>query len=276
MPYRDIRTGVMITICNDWISNSAIFERYLVTSVIVSVLMESKEALTDSVKERERTTEKTKNEKAQLLIIDDEFDTCARVLHTGAKTVMLASPAKIEKLQKAIDLIFPKGLSIINTSFANEAGECERIVKKVNRNPDVLEILQSSTLDGNSLFHWYERMINAGDAMTPILSSMNTKEENAELFKMESVARKEWVSMVATIKRMAKLANWSEEDYDRIFDPADELAKQAGPKAITEQEEPKTTTEQEDSKATTEQEDSKTTTEQEDHDPDPETPESTE
>ena len=241
--YKHLRSGVMVAMCNYWLKKKAIFEQYLLTAALVSVIMETKEGLVYSVTEREKTSERHQESKAQLVVLDDEFDECARTINCILKALIQAyweDPAIYEKSHK---IIFPRGMRIINTSYDNEYGECERIVGRVEQNPDVLEVLQTSKLNDKPLIHWYDRMINAGLAMGPWLADLNVKEKNVELLKKESVARNEWFALLSTIKKLAKFAKWSEEDYEMIIGPVDEKAKKASLNIPAKKEEPPTTPE---------------------------------
>ncbi len=233
MALKDIHTGEMLDILRDWQTEKQkeIFERYALTNAFLAIIQEVYIALTEAVTKAGTplTAEEKKKISKLLKALDDEFDDSARVLIGLLELGALAFPDMAAQYRHASYVLLPDGLSIINTSYRNEAGETERIVKRVSDDSITQGILDSVKLNDKKARHWYDKLVDQGRSIGPMAAKLRVSDDRREGLVLEFKARQRWISMVTTLRRNCELAGWTDEEMGAIFDQVDKLAARRKP-----------------------------------------------
>ena len=187
--------------------------------------------MTEAVKRAGRTLseEERRTISEMLQGLDDEVDDLARVLVGALEVLGRAFPDKRESYLHTSEVLMPDGLAVINTSYRNEAGETERIDKRVTDDSKAQEVLETAELNGVKLEHWYDRLVDLGRRLGPLAAKLEVSEDRAEEVILEFKARQKWISLVTTLRRICELAEWSEKDTKAIFGQVDRLSALRAP-----------------------------------------------
>jgi hypothetical protein len=225
---KDIKTGEMIDVLREWSTEEkmAIFNSYPLTKPYPDLFRATADDLIGSVKSREAmmSDEEKKRLSALLGDLDREFDDLVRAIDSISATFALAFPDRAAEYQTLKETLFPEGLSIVNSSYRNEAGETERIFERVEAKPQVRAIIEETTLNGVSLTSWFDRLVDVGRRIGPIAARYNVQESKAEAVLLEFKARQRWLSMVTTMRRTTQLAGWTPEHTEAIFGQVDRIS----------------------------------------------------
>lgn len=228
MAIKDVKTGEMIDITRDWLTEEkrTIFEAYPLTreyppllQSIHTSLSKTEQSKTDSLSEEER-----KKLSELLDELDDRFDSTARDVDIICKAFARAFPDKSQAYTKVRTVILPDGLSIINTSYRNEAGETERIVERLERNPDVRKTIDKTKLNDVPFSEWVDRLVDAGRRIGPLAARYDVPKSQREAVLAEFKERNRWTKMVTTLRRTIDLAEWTPEHIEAIFGQVDRLS----------------------------------------------------
>jgi hypothetical protein len=226
MALRDIRTGEMVDVCRDWLANTKILKAYPLTAPFVSVITAVQNGLAESTKHASAPMPDAERnaQRALLKELDAEWDRAVRVLFGALALLAEAFPDKAAEYAQASAALFPDGLAVVNSSYRNEAGESERIARRVNNDPALGALLKGSTINGVKLTSWYETLVDAGRRMGPIAAKLEVAPERAAEVLREFKARQSWASMVTTLRRTCELAGWSADHMAVFFDQVDRLS----------------------------------------------------
>jgi len=218
----------MVDVDRDWLGKKKVLERYPLTSAYVSVITDVQGELTESTRYASQPMSDSEREKVRKLLkaLDVDWDNVLRVVSGAFEVLALAFPEKAAAYQQASGALLPDGLAVINTSYRNEAGETERIAKRVEAEPAIKALLEESSLNGVKLTTWYEKLVDVGRRLGPLAAQLDVPTARAEDVLREFKARQKWTSMVTTLRRTCELAGWSTEDTMSFFEQVDKLSSE--------------------------------------------------
>ena len=227
----DIKVGEAIAFCDKCIHHSAVFEQHEATRVLLEFIKESRDELSKSERQQKLSNEQVKMLKELLTSIDKEFDHAVKILFGALDLLSDAFPERQAEYEEIKSILMPDGIKFIITNYRNEAGEAARIKSRVERNPNILEVLTESQLNDTKLISWYNKIVEQGERLANISDQIDLNQVEQRDFDgviLEFKAHQKWRSLVTTIKRMTGLAGWSETDYELIFDEIDTLSAERG------------------------------------------------
>lgn len=228
MALKDFRTGEMIDVLRDWQTEEKrkIFLAYTLTSTYPELIVKTHSSLSKAHKNRPKTLSKQEREKLSQLLsaMDDEFDESARIIDDICRTCERAFPEKTHDYAKVRETIFPLGLSFINTSYRNEAGETERIIERLEVSPDVRKTISEMKLNETPLSEWLDRLTDIGRRIGPLATRYDVKASAQEAVQLEFRERHQWMKIITTLRRLTDLAEWTDEHIEMIFGQVDRIS----------------------------------------------------
>lgn len=228
MGLKHIKTGEMIDIFRDWQIEEKIkiLQAYRLTEAYPETIASTFESLSKAEADRQPSLSEEERRKLSKLLgeLDGEFDQLARVVDTICQAFGLAFPERRAEYEEVREVILPDGLSIINTSYRNEAGETTRMAERLEANAEAKKTVAETTLNDVNFSHWVERILDVGRRIGPIAARYDVQESRAQEVLLEFQMRQQWMKVVTTLRRTAHLAGWTAEHHEAIFGQVDRIA----------------------------------------------------
>ncbi len=172
--------------------------------------------------------------------VDVVHDALARASHCGLvaeRAYALASkPPAVERartVDAAIAKLFPDGLSIVNASLLAEAGNTVRVVELLEREPAIVELLESIPVKGfGTLAVVVQRWIAAGKKLAKLeeqREDLEADQATAPLGKeAQNRLRARWIRLVSQVLSLLELSDADPRAVARIRNPLLKASGRAG------------------------------------------------
>lgn len=169
-----------------------------------------------------RLVERLRDELEQL---DATHDGAARAVYFALTALLhgLSGDERVAAFSQLRDTLFPEGLSVVNRSYLDEAGEAVELEERVT--PEMLTLLASVPFADRTLADVYREWIAAGKAIgqhaqqrARIQASLSTDGTAAADIDVRS-ARRQWVATVVTFLRVLDLLDLPEKARETLVSP---------------------------------------------------------
>ena len=222
MSARDARTGEMRQFCEEWGKHAALFRGYSLTAPFVEIIADVHQQLkaADVAKRAALDAKQHDMLTAQMNAADAAHDDSARSLFGGVSWLIQADPKNAELYQRFLDVIFPDGLAVINTSVRNEAGIAANLEARIAGDTLLTSVLDI-TFGEHDLRYYFKNMIGAGTEAGVLAAELAVSEDVGAQLAGEYRARQRGISMVALMRRSAEFAGWSDADMQTVFGALD-------------------------------------------------------
>ena len=172
--------------------------------------------------------------------VDVVHDALARATHCGLvaeRAYALASkpPAveRVRKVEEAIAKLFPDGLAIVNASLLAEAGNTARVVELLEREPAIVELLESIPVKGfGTLAVVVQRWIAAGKKLAKLEEQREDLEADQATTPLGKEAqnrlRARWIRLVSQVLSLLDMSDADPRAVARIRNPILKASGRAG------------------------------------------------
>ena len=166
---------------------------------------------------------------------DEQHDSLARALHQLFDALIRTAkkPADAAWFHDTQKTLFPHGLSVINYSYADEAGAARAVKRAVTR--DMYERLATVRFNDHTLAELLDAWLLTGAKLEELVDKREHLQASIrapldvglDLDSERTVARRRWIRTVRTLVSMLELLELSPATRALITDPLDQAMRQA-------------------------------------------------